>query len=142
MHAMEEKLNQVKVRVLMFFIFEENQNFVFCGQSKQNTGLGFKSCSEYSKSTMEGTTRLQTADPGPEHNPASAHLAHLLSWTCSQLAPVFLEVALPWGPSRANDQFPFQLHESPGAGFETRVGLAISGSCLSSWGSTFEKAEP
>ena len=129
--------------VLMFFIFEENQNFVLCGQSKQNTGLGCKSCSEYSKSTMEGTTRLQTAHPGPEHSPASAHPPICCHGPALRvLAPGFLEVPLPWGPSRANDQFPFQLRESLGAGFETRVGLAISGSCLSSWGSTFEKAEP
>ena len=47
MDAMEEKLNQVKVRVWIVFIFKENQNFVLCGQSKQNSGLGFKSCSEY-----------------------------------------------------------------------------------------------
>lgn len=40
MDAMEEKLNRVKVRVWIVFIFEENQNFVLCGQSKQNSGLG------------------------------------------------------------------------------------------------------
>lgn len=92
MDAMEEKLNQVKVHVLIVFIFEENQNFVLCGQSKQNSGLGCKSCSEYSKSTVEGTHTFKQLTPGPAHTPASG-LAHLLSWTCcSHLAPGFLEV--------------------------------------------------
>lgn len=68
MDAMEEKLNQVKVHVLIVFMFEENQNFVLCGQSKQNLGLGCKSCSEYSKSTVEGTHTFKQLTQG-QHTP-------------------------------------------------------------------------
>lgn len=38
MDAMEEKLNQVKVHVLIVFIFEENQNFVLCGPVNKTQG--------------------------------------------------------------------------------------------------------
>ena len=85
-----------------------------CSVAKVNKIQGWVYCGR--------NTYLQTANPGPEHTPTSANLAHSLSRTCcSHLAPGLLEVPLPWGPSRANDQFPFQLHESLGAGFETRL---------------------
>lgn len=38
MDGMDEQLNKAKVRVLFFFVFEENQNSVFCGQRSQTQG--------------------------------------------------------------------------------------------------------
>lgn len=94
MDAMEEKLNQVKVRVWIVFIFEENQNFVLCGQSKQNSGLGFKSCSKYSKSTVEGTHTFKQLTQGRNT------LQRLLIWPirCQDLLLSFS----PWASQSAS----------------------------------------
>ena len=142
---MEEQLNKVKVRALFFFVFEENQNFVFCGQRSQTQGWDSSPALNVSPMWREPYTLKQLTQGQPQGQKSPQCL---LTWPirCHGPAltkPVGFSKVLPCGDhNEPMINFPFSCRESLGGGFEAGMeGLAISESCLSSCGFTFKKDE-